>query len=273
MGRDGGTLGSDEISAGKGIYLTVILLILAVFVFFLANATQAAKDTANFYLLLSIAPLIAIVADMVIRGSKGKADLPDTVTIEKTSPVFGELSGRVKALIVAGSLAIGGLLLLMIGNKSTLALVSTPSFQLVQPGAVGSAYMSGAAGILENVLFFMFLMPTVYVVLHRVIGDRMGRKAISLVLAVLVAATIFTVYHVGVYGESTEALDSVFYFGLFCGGSTAALGMSIACDSMHFFNNFGVTYFRQTSGDILLWVLFYWILIALGTVMYLRRAR
>lgn len=265
------TLGSDENTTGKAAHFTVILVILGVFAFSLANLTQPAQQLANFFLLFSISPLVALIYDMVARQTKGKPEIPDTVTIEKHSIIFGEMGRTAKALVIGGSLMLGGALFLYIGGQSTLALVSSPTFQLISPGPAGSAFLSGAAGLIENLFFFAFGGPTFFVVLSRLLGNIPGRKAIALAMSVIFMAGVFTLYHVGVYGESAETLDTVFYFGLFCGGSTVVLGNIVPCHSLHFFNNFSIGFFTQTSADVFLWVLLYWLLIAAGTFAYLRR--
>src|SRR3990167_4087329 len=123
MGSDGHTLGSDENSIGKEAHLLGILLILGIFMFFTSNATQAVQNLSKFYLLFAIVPLIAVVYDMLARRS-GKSSIIDTITIEKDSPVLGELGKYWKALIIFGSLGFGGFMLLGAGGQSSLQLVS-----------------------------------------------------------------------------------------------------------------------------------------------------
>lgn len=261
------TLGSDENSLGKEAHLLGVLIILGVFMFFTANVTQQVSSLATFYLLFSLVPIVAIIYDMLARRT-GKSSLIDTITIEKESPVFGELNKYWKALIVAGSLAFGGWMLLGFQGKTSLQLVGAPTFQLIEPGPGGSAFASAAAALPENMFFWCFLMPTVFLFLRRV-GWHQIFAGLASVLAI---AVLFTLYHVGVYGSSAILLDQVFLFGLIGGGLTILTGSIIPVHSVHFFNNFGVTFFRFTSVDIFLWVMLYWMLIGVGTWAYLRRA-
>jgi len=273
MGRDGASLGSDENTAGRAVYLMLIITFLFIFTFSLANLTQAGRDLATFYLLFAIPPLIAIVVDMVMRKVGGKLELPDTITVEKESPIFGDIGRSGKALIVAGSLIVAGFLFLYIGGRSQLTLVSAPTFQAIEPGPFGNAVLSAIAGAgAEDVAFWGVMLPSMYVVFYRLLRPKFGRKFLAVLVSILLAASLFTVYHFARYSEQPQSLDQVFYFGLFCAGSTVATGMLVTCSAIHAANNFSVTFFRLTSADVFLWVVLYWFLIGLGTFAYLRRA-
>lgn len=251
------SLGSDNLNKAKVVAILVFLLLLSFLVFLTANATQDVRNVANFYESLSIVGLIALLVDFGIKKTGFKVrrggkdiDFPDTIIYEKSSPYFRELPHTIKVLIVVITFFIGGWLIVNITNAPAAQIVDAPTFQLLDVGVQGNAFLSGIAGIAENWFFFGFLMPTLFAVLFIITRSFWAATA----AIIIVMPFIFVGYHFAVYGESTVALQAVYFMGLLWTGTTLALGNLLFADVTHFSNNFAITFARAgaTSPGIFL---------------------
>ena len=145
------SLGSDSANIGKVIGITIFLLLVASFSWYTANATIESQVTAGFYITLGLVFIAAFAVDFAFVKKLGVklrgADVPDTMTYEKESPLGFEIPGFGKVMLVIGSLLLAGWIFTSAGAQSTLHLISAPSFQLIDVGPTGSAFLSGAAGV------------------------------------------------------------------------------------------------------------------------------
>ena len=116
-----------------------------------SNATVTHQVTAQFYILLGLVAFGLFVADHIIVRHMDKhlreADVPNTVTYESRAPIGYELPRWLKALMVVGPFLGAGYLFVSIGGQPTLSIVSGPTFQLIDLGPGGSAFLSAVAGI------------------------------------------------------------------------------------------------------------------------------
>lgn len=157
--------------------------------------------------------LIPFIIDMFINQNK---DLPlDTIGYENNSPLpflnsfWAQVIGSVILSIVFA------LRIQITGN----AFVKAPTFSLTIPflselglsQKVVSGVISGlTAGIVESIVFFGFIFPTLYAFFKK----QELADIVALILAMLLATTIFTGFHFWVYGYEFVILFSVFVFGI-----------------------------------------------------------
>jgi protein-S-isoprenylcysteine O-methyltransferase Ste14 len=274
MGKDSASLGSDEITPAKVAAIVAFFFLLVLFHFFKTNGTPATQILGDFFFGLGLFVLVWIAFDLAVVKRAGRSvhsdvDLPDSVTYERQSPVLSrDLGRRGKVALFLSALLLGSFIILTSGQQSTLSLVQAPTFQLVDPGPYGSAVLSGIAGIIENWFFFGVLLATEFALLYLAVGRRFY---VAVLLVLLLNPLVFTVYHFARYSESPKALDSVYAFGFVCTGSTMLTGSLVLCDAWHFSNNFGVTFFATTPGDLLAPLAFVWIISLAGSAAYLRR--
>lgn len=267
------SLGSDSRNPGKVIGITIFLLLLASFSWITSNATLEAKATAEFYINLGMIFVGVFVIDAIFVKGMGRkmrdADIPDTMTYEEQSPLGFKLPGFAKILLVTGSLLLAGYIFVSVGAQPTMSIVSAPTFQLIDIGTTGSAFLSGSVGIVEDLFFFGFLGPTIFSLLF----FFTGKKILALGAAWVAAPVIFMLYHLGRYGASSAALDSVLVFGFVSMTLAIFLGNLLPVHAIHFGNNAGLAFFARTATDVsgLFWIYVFLVLLATFGYYMIRR--
>jgi hypothetical protein len=151
-----------------------------------------------------------------------------------------------------------------------MSIVSAPTFAAVDIGASGSAILSGLAGIIEDMMFWGFIGPTLFGIALAL----SGKKIIGLAAAWGVTPFIFMIYHIGRYGASPTALDSVLFFGFVAMTLVILLGSLMPTNAIHFANNAGLTYFARTSADVSgYFMIFVGMIVVLGLLWWMLRRR
>lgn len=191
-----GSLGSDKSVLKTGAVYLAVLVILTMLNWMVANSTIDVKETANFYMILGLIFFGAFTADFVVKKTNRQfrgADIPDTVTYESESPLGFKMPRWAAFAIVIGSVLLGAWIFFNVGTKPTMSIVSAPTFAAVDLGSSGSAFLSGLAGIVEDMFFWGFIGPTLFGVALAL----SGKKLIGLAAAWGVTPFIFMIYHIG----------------------------------------------------------------------------
>ena len=196
-----------------------------------------------FFLLFGfIIGFVPFLVDMLINSNK---DLPlDTIGYENNSPF--PILNSFKAQII-GSVLLSLIFALKI-SISGEAFVKAPAFSLTIPflSELGlsqklvSGLISGVtAGIVESIIFFGFIMPTLYAFLKK----QDLSDLVAIIIAITLASTIFTGYHFWRYGYVFVTLMSVFIFGILQGIFAYIFRSMTPLIMTHFTNNLLVNLF------------------------------
>ena len=258
---------NDRVGLGKAIGLVIYIFLIFFLTFLVANADASVKATADFYFKLGMFGILLVIADIAIKriAIRGRTDVdvPDTITHEFKSPIFGSFPRWVKILVIGGSLIAGGLYAMSVSNQNIVALISSPSFQAVQLGQTGEAILSGIAGIQEDLFFWGGMAGVLFSIFILIFKS----KWIPLAIIFFLVPTIFMFYHIGRYGENATALNSVLFFGFIAMGVTLITGSLITAHAIHFANNAAITFFSQTGTDISLILWLYLALVIMLTII------
>jgi membrane protease YdiL (CAAX protease family) len=242
------TLGT-EFSTTKVYYLIFLLLVFFTYFFIyiglnaqinISQATRSNLEILQFYMFFGlILGVLPFIVDLLIGKNK---DLPlDTVSYEDSQA----LDILHNFWVQLGCSLVLALLMWYRISVTGQAFIKAPSFTLVSPvlASVGisnnlfGAILSGlTAGIVESIVFWGFIMPTMYAFMR---SQGMGRAS-SVILCILLTALIFTSYHFFVYGYLITALFSVFVFGIIQGILLYTFRSQTALFITHFTNNFSV---------------------------------
>lgn len=267
--RDRNSLGSDDLNKAKVVSITVFLILISFLVFLTANASQEVAAQSNFYTILAVIAVMAMVVDFVFKKSgfkvrKGgqEVDLPDTLNYERKSALIGELPHTLKFALVVAVFIFGGYLINSITTATASQIVAAPTFQVIDIGIEGNAFLSGIAGVIENWFFFGFIMSTLFSVI--LIVTRSFWASVGGIL--LIMPFIFTGYHFAVYGESTVALQTVYLMGVVWSASSLILGTLLVADVTHFANNFGVRLAQSGAASSGIFLLMYGVIAALISI-------
>jgi general stress protein CsbA len=95
--------------------------------------------------------------------------------------------------------------------------------------------LSAAYGLMEQWVFFVFLFPTLFIILHKHVTKNYW---LSFIVAAFIIAFVFTGYHIFRYAANDQALMSVFIFSWFNTIPMVIFKSTIVGDSLHATNNF-----------------------------------
>ncbi len=205
------------------IYYFVLIIVLFAFIAFswIGQVSIEKKMMVSFYAWLGLLSIAFILFDNLTTK---KFDFIDTVLIEKT-PV----SPKIIAMIaIAMSIVLGTRIF-----TQHKAFVPYPTFQFFDH-SVPNAILSGVAGIMENMFFFSFLFPTIYILLSKYLFKE---KYMSAIISILLSSFIFMMYHIFVYAVNEVALVSCFLFALLNTSLIYIFRTTMIADALHFTNN------------------------------------
>jgi len=216
---------SEEYNQYKIYYF---LFIISVITFLAWSAIGVGYDIAktrmvNYYLWLCLISVAFILFDNLTKKEFGEID---TVTIEKTPihPKFLVLIGFVISIFMVFRI-----------QSTKTAFVPYPQFQLFDY-RLPNALLSGVAGIVEDMFFFAFLLPTIFAVLNRRVFQNF---VISAFFSILATALLFMLFHIFVYGLANQpAFFASFVFGLISSSLVILTRSIILSHFLHFTNNF-----------------------------------
>jgi len=244
MDLDFETLGGDkEITRQKGIFLIVCMGILFILFYAIINAGASLKNILYFYIALLIGGgLFWIGYDMATPQKD--PDMIDTVTVESDAPLS---SG--KNILVGIGLSI--LLGYYITTTGQAFLSGSPFGVLINvfETNVGNAFTSGLVGMVEVIVFFGVLFPTLYSLIY----NYTDSVALTIPISLLAISLIFMSFHMVVYRYDQSALMTVFMFGLLFQALPTLLTRNLTIALMlHFCNNFLVILWVVQKYSILL---------------------
>lgn len=241
----------DEISSGKLAYLLMLFIVGASLVWLSINATTSIGRLADAYYPLMTLALLWFVIDAATEKAKGENIF--STSFWENDTFIGESSGTVKVLIVLLSVAVAISIFFLVITTQT-SIIGTPQhlFQAAELGVTGDIWITIAASLAENALFFYAIMPSIFGVLFFALRGSLGDGPagwISFVLAVLVLGpSIFTVYHWNVYGTDLLTQSaSVWMFGFINCIMVFILRSPIFTDFFHAANNLAVIIGRVTK--------------------------
>lgn len=277
MSRDRESAGSDQLSRGKIFMLLYYMVAILIMLFFASNPQD--KGVSQFYMNLGIIGIVFVFFIDLVLVKKANlrfrdVDVPDSVTKEAESPIFGHLPRIFNWIEIILALLIVGFIVFNFSKTPTLQIVESPQFSIgVSLGNFGSALLSGIAGTLEDLLWFG-LIPWTFIFAPVMIISR--NYWLALILTFLIGPWIFMAYHFFTYPGSQIALNSVLIYGYIFTALVIATGSLVLGSSIHFANNFSLTIFRQIKVDISGY--FYAYVIAIGIILLIifilkRRAR
>lgn len=242
-----GSLGTDTITIAKiAGYLVFIFLTISLF-WFTANVPEA-REQSMFYVVMGVFASIIFISDVVlkkVRSGNRSFDLPDTVTYEEESPVFGKFPSWAKKILYVGAIFLAIYVFFNISQQPSFLLVDAPTYAAFTP--TQNAFMSGISGVVEDWFFFGIIFPTIFGICMAL---TRGKWWIAAVIALLVVPFIFTGYHVYRYGSSTVKQESVLMYGFFGVGTVFLTGSLILANAVHFSNNAGIVFFRNRFIDV-----------------------
>lgn len=221
-------------------FIVVILMTVVAFI------VPAFKATADTYYALG---LIAIISTFVTFYAK--LSIPGFNKLMHFDFIGDKFKiGRVQipTLIVVGFAILAGILTLF-RLADTSYIVTAPFLQIIQPNPVNTAFLSGLAGIIENIFFFSFLWEFIYVMISLSFfwASKNPQPRISFYLSGIVIPWIFLLYHNTVYGIDQRATSqAVVFFGYEMVIVTGITKNYTYAHMRHFFNNFALA-LGQTS--------------------------
>jgi len=201
------------------------LFLIVVFSFLAWSAIGVGSNTSkarmvNYYMWLGLVALAFILFDNLTIG---KFEEIDTVTIEQTPihPKYLLIFGLILAIIMSWRIL-----------TTQTAFIPYPSFQLFDY-RLPNAILSGVAGIIEDMFFFAFLLPTIFAILNKYYQNGI----LSGLLAILIISFTFMGFHLFVYGANQPALLMTFFFGIISSTLVITTKSIIISHFLHFFNN------------------------------------
>lgn len=226
------SLGNPKYNKMNRLYYFVFSAILIIFFLWSGIEVLGSGRSVmwNWYVAMLIISLIYIGFDNIkdVMGKK-QYDFIDTVAIEKT-PIG--VRNTLLLAIGVGIMLSGSILF------TNTAFINYPQFSVFDNNPVASGLLSGTAGWIENLFFFSFLFPSIFAIVYHY---GIKNKITSMVVAILIISTGFSLFHVFVYGANQVALTSTFIFAMICSGSTGFLRSIVIADALHISNNFVAT--------------------------------
>lgn len=225
------TLGTETKTVPKiGFFIfTAVTLVFLGYQYIEVLATTGPLNSLTFYLFFGTIGLIMLAFEMAVKNDKPL----DTVTIEEDAPVKLSLKNQ---FILGAVLSI--LVTVWIATTQT-AFVQAPKFQFLETSFGSALFSALAGGAIETLVFFVFLMPTIYAGVYK----RTNSQVLSAIAAILGGAVIFLFFHTKVYEYNQSALFTVFIFGLVNSSFVYIFRSNLMNMMIHFTNNFAVTFF------------------------------
>jgi hypothetical protein len=225
--------GSDVWNKRKIFEIFVILISIAILSFLTINTIL--WEVAQTFWIFGLMGIIGITVAHVISG-KGKTDVIDVAIAEE-----GILPINQKVLYILFFVAFLGTFFMLANTDYRIA---APAFELVDLGLGGSAMLTFAAAIMEDIFFFVLIPGLVFSGAYWLTK----RFWVSIILVMLICPTVFMLYHLNVYGFANQAaMMFVFVFGAEMTGMMLLLRNVMYVHMRHVGNNLGILIFDQMS--------------------------
>lgn len=225
------------------------LVFMVFMIFFLnwasINSAVQYQVRATGFMIIGIIGLIVWLFDKITEkeGEESEA-LIETCIWEKES-LFGKLEG-IKFFVYI-MFCIGFAIFIFFNTFITgYSVIGAPAqlFQAIDIGVGGDIAISIAGAMIENLLFFYIIMPTIFGILWFVTKNKYFAFMASVFI---LTPLIFMGWHFGVYGiENVSAMISVYLFGSICSFFTFIFRTPIFADLFHISNNLGVLFAKTT---------------------------
>lgn len=222
------------------MYLFLIFVISFILLWFRTNYPPY-RELADLYLWFAAIGMIWWTTDFVVSlaASKNQTNPPPYTQIINTAfyeknTMFGPIpfSWRIGTYIFTAFVCV--MLAFWIGAAET-TIIGVPSFQIIDLGVTGIVIVTISMAIMEDIVFFGLLAPTVSG-MGRVLS--MGNQLIGAVLSLAVTPVAFMLYHFLVYG-ATDIPSSMFTwaFALVCTSWVLIMRNLIFVNALHITNN------------------------------------
>lgn len=235
----------DDFVDGKDVYQLMLWSISFLVISALGSAISDFKGLAAVYTDLATSALVFVILGLVLGGTfLTKKMLNFNAFIWEKGLIKG-ITLRQNILI---ALALG--IFIFFFSSNTQFRIEAPLFQILEVTGVNSAIVSGLIGIIENLFFFGVVWPLMFFVIRWMIFKFGGGDdpLTALLSSGFLTPFIFLLYHNSVYGVDRVLTSAwVLFFGFVVVASIIAFGNFLIADSIHFFNNFGITLFTNTT--------------------------
>jgi len=230
------TLGSEEVSKGKILFIIIYLFVYAFLFYATIGATTAQKDLLYFYMFFGLViGIIPILFDLAVK----KEAPMDTVTVEDEDEALFSISHKFQLFLgIIISIGIG----LWMFNSGQ-AFVQAPRFSIFDTPVGNSVVSAVVGGFIETIVFFSFIYPTLHSVTHHFTGSI----PIAILVSIVLTTIIFTGYHNWRYAYDERALMSVATFGILNCLLVLIFRSVIINIQLHFVNNFLVSLLELTK--------------------------
>lgn len=235
----------NELSSFKIGYLALVIAMIFFLNWASINATVTYQARATGFMILGIIGLIIWVVDKVIENGGGEAEgIIETSTWE-TEASFGKFGGWKFGAYVLVCLGIG-IFIYFNTIVTGYSVIGAPAMMLqaIDIGAGGNIAIAVAGALVENMLFFYIIMPTLFGILFYTTRNGIFSMIASVFL---LTPFLFSMWHLGAYGlENISATISVYIFAVTCGFMTFVFRTPVFADIFHIANNLGVMAVKTT---------------------------
>lgn len=213
----------------------------------LAFTVPAFKDVADTYFALGIFALLTSTITVI-----GKLTIPGFHKFLPFDYNFAETKWfgfRIPTWVTIFLATIAGLSTLL-ALSQTQYLINAPTFQVILPNALNSSILAGVAGIVENILFFSAVWEFLHLVFAFIFFKTVKNPLpmVSMILSGAILPWLFLLYHNTVYGiDQKVTSQAVVGFGYEIVIMTMIFRNYAWAHMRHFFNNFAVVLYAQTT--------------------------
>jgi hypothetical protein len=236
------TLTEEGFSKGRvAILLILIVLVLGFFWITINISDAASKAMADVYKFGGVVALIVIPLSWIIKTRQADFDVP--VWSNKTA--FGPMTGWTRNLYLLACLGVGFFILYnTVSGGISASIFGLPKMQVVELDEYGTALASGLAGMIEEMLLICVMFGIFYFAFYYYFPLTMKDELSSSLATVICTGLMFgVVWHVAVYGmTNVPAMMFVTFMGLLHATFIAVFRNFLMGASIHFANNFGITY-------------------------------
>lgn len=230
-------------SIPKAGYVLIVISLLLLLAWFSVNQPRLAAQSIWYFNLGAFA-LVIFAIDFMWEAKSGDSII-STSFWESESPIFGEIGGMKLLVLFVGSLLFAGIIFISIVSTKA-SIVGTPTtFQIVDLGLMGNIVVTIASCVMENVVFFYIVGPTIFgLILY------LTKSPIFAIIAAIFlnGIIIFPFYHLLTYGlTDLTAMVSVATFALLNTSVTLIVRNSIFSDTFHIANNLAVMFAKTVK--------------------------
>ena len=199
------------------------------------------KDLAIMYVIFAITGILYWTLDYVISLSARKDQInppPYTQIINTAFYEKNTIIGPIPTPVRIGSYIITIFMCIMLAfwiGASETTIVGVPDFQIIDLGISGVIIVTIFMAIIEDVVFFGLLAPTISGI-GRVIS--FGNQIVGAILALIITPLTFMLYHFLTYGASNlQGSFFVYAFALVATSYVIIFRNLIAVNCLHVTNN------------------------------------